>query len=184
MPAAFHLFSSPDDGRPSVHHFQSGKYYLWSGALELYDPHPDVPHAMATVYDMATPKSESHILRSELLTVICLLKAQMRNIDLYLDHRVCPVCPLPFQYIYEVISSNSILMSLGALGSCYQLLQPLFGSNRPGALRQRAHYRPTLTPNEYAYRDRFARRATDGAVARLQANRRDSMACPPAFRRG
>ena len=76
-----------------MHHFQSGEYYLWSGTPELYDPHPDVPHAMATVYDTATPKNESHILRSELLTIICLLKSQMHNINFYLDHRVCPVRP-------------------------------------------------------------------------------------------
>lgn len=70
--------------------FESGDFYMWSRGPGEIGYHPDVPHAVVTVYDMTSPRDQG-ILRSELLVAVSLLKAQIRNLEFYVDHHVCPV---------------------------------------------------------------------------------------------
>ncbi|POR31983.1 Uncharacterized protein TPAR_07793 [Tolypocladium paradoxum] len=84
----------PYDGRfaPYYHYFTGASYRMWPRGEEpknwIY--HPDVPHAIGTVYDCMCPRDGS-ILRSELLFAVSLLKASVRDANMFIDHQVCPI---------------------------------------------------------------------------------------------
>ncbi|KAK7426110.1 hypothetical protein QQZ08_007420 [Neonectria magnoliae] len=93
---------SPDDGRLCWQNWSSDAYYMWPRPPGNYrfkrgapQYNPDVPHAVGTVNDMARPLRQG-LLRSELLTAVSLLKAQIRWPRMYIDHHVCPVLVVSF----------------------------------------------------------------------------------------
>ncbi|KAM4055087.1 hypothetical protein HRG_005896 [Hirsutella rhossiliensis] len=81
------------DGSVRFHYFAAGSYRMWPRGTGWRDwtYHPDVPHAIGTVYDMAAPP-EGAILRSELLFAVSLLKASVHDATMFIRHRICPVC--------------------------------------------------------------------------------------------
>jgi hypothetical protein len=86
-------WESPHNGKPEAHVFYSGHFFMWPNGPEprqQWERNPNVPHAMATVYDSRVPR-DGGLLRSELLMAIRLIKTQFSDLHIYLDHRVCPV---------------------------------------------------------------------------------------------
>ncbi|KPM45735.1 hypothetical protein AK830_g763 [Neonectria ditissima] len=89
------VWPSAEDGRPCWNNWNSGEYFMWSRGPRKSGYHPNVPHAMATIYDSSSPRHEG-LLHSELLVATCLLKAQIRPLYHYLDHHVYPVLVVSF----------------------------------------------------------------------------------------
>ncbi|KAF4466904.1 hypothetical protein FALBO_6232 [Fusarium albosuccineum] len=95
IPYCSKVWTSPQNGRPCCNNFTSGRFYMWPRSSDELDYHPNVPHAMATVFDAARPRQQG-LLRSELLVAAALLKAQIRWPDRYVDHYVYPVLVMSF----------------------------------------------------------------------------------------
>lgn len=58
--------------------------------VSRYTPDPTIPYAIGTVYDSIVPKKD-FLLRSELMTITSLLKAQFNGREAWPQHRVFPI---------------------------------------------------------------------------------------------
>ncbi|RSM14705.1 hypothetical protein CDV31_005287 [Fusarium ambrosium] len=95
-PAFYDIWFSHQTGQACADFWRSGEYYRWlPGSDEMDFLHPSVPHAVATLYDSSRPHAQG-MLRSELRVAVYLLKEQIRQKDVYVDHCICPVLVIGF----------------------------------------------------------------------------------------
>lgn len=111
------------------HMFAGWGVFMWPPGSRAWDArHPDIPHAIATLYDITSPRRSCKLLRSELLQAVTLLKSQIRD-DKLIDHQFYPVragpeapCPTPIcvRILTLLIcrSSSSRTTTASLRGSC------------------------------------------------------------------
>ncbi|WAO96741.1 Hypothetical protein NCS54_01442500 [Fusarium falciforme] len=95
-PCSERIWFSTDDDQPYRDFWTSGEYYRWKRGAGTFDCHnPNVPHAVATVYDSSRPLHQG-MLRSELRVAVGLLREQIRRTRVYVDHYIYPVLVVSF----------------------------------------------------------------------------------------
>ncbi|KAH7253023.1 hypothetical protein B0J15DRAFT_559999 [Fusarium solani] len=95
-PCSERIWFSTDDDQPFRDFWTSGEYYRWKRGAGTLDCHnPNVPHAVATVYDSSRPLHQG-MLRSELRVAVGLLREQIRRTRVYVDHYIYPVLVVSF----------------------------------------------------------------------------------------
>ncbi|KAI8649316.1 hypothetical protein NCS56_01479500 [Fusarium sp. Ph1] len=95
-PCSERIWFSTDDDQPFRDFWASGEYYRWKRGASTLDCHnPNVPHAVATVYDSSRPLHQG-MLRSELRVAVGLLREQIRRTRVYVDHYIYPVLVVSF----------------------------------------------------------------------------------------
>ncbi|KAI8712005.1 hypothetical protein NCS52_01465600 [Fusarium sp. LHS14.1] len=83
-------------GQAGWDYWHGGEYYRWHpGSDEMDELNPNVPHAVATVFDSSRPLHQG-MLRSELRVAVGLLKTQIRWVGVYDDHCFYPVLVISF----------------------------------------------------------------------------------------
>ncbi|EEU41736.1 uncharacterized protein NECHADRAFT_87757 [Fusarium vanettenii 77-13-4] len=95
-PCSERIWFSTDNDQPFRDFWTSGEYYRWKRGAGTFDCHnPNVPHAVATVYDSSRPLHQG-MLRSELRVAVGLLREQIRRTRVYVDHYIYPVLVVSF----------------------------------------------------------------------------------------
>ncbi|KAF5023563.1 hypothetical protein F66182_4376 [Fusarium sp. NRRL 66182] len=94
-PGCRRVWHPSEDGPPQWSKFTSDRRFMWSRGPGDPHYHPDIPHAMAAVYDASRPLNHG-LLRSELLIAVALLKAQIRRPHRYVEHLIYPVLVVSF----------------------------------------------------------------------------------------
>lgn len=142
--------------------FHISEAFFWGLSPKISAPDPDVPHGLGTCSDSMRPKAGS-LLRSELLTIVSVLKAQNWKWEAYTKHAVLPV-GLPRSFDREVVLTN-------IPGSRHELPRPILSSRSPGLRASRADHGSSLTLAELLHFGHFCGHPPRDAMDQLHSGR-------------